>query len=315
MRTKQSQQFFALPLEVKMNVLHKGGMSPARGYTPWGKEKTHQLKSFVEIPDAVDARVRTLPLDSWTQSGLPQRTIVSLAKSISHAQEQLDMGSPTDSTFPTPWLPKSMIPTLRPTLESFYEELRSICHRLITAIELGLYLPAGALNARCQPDSSELRLIHYPSMPFAQLADHTTIRRIWPHTDTGIFSVLFQDRVGGLMLEDRQNPEQWLRVDSEEVTEMVVNVANTLERWTNGLLRAGVHYVAAPWTTSTSVVAEDGTADGMAPERFSVVMFYRANTGTSVGPLPEFISPERPAQFEDMNALDYLKAINRAIYY
>lgn len=223
------------------------------------------------------------------------------------------MGSPTDHIFPTPWLPKSTIPTLRPTLESFYKELGSTCHGLVTAIELGLHLPAGALTVRCRPESSELRLNHYPSMPVAQLADDTITRRIWPHTDTGIFSILFHDGADGLILEDRQNAGQWLKVESEDVTEMVVIVANTLERWTNGLLRAGVHYVAAPWTSSD--VAEDGATGGVAPERFSTVLFHRPSAGISVGPLPEFVSPDRPAQFEDMTALEYLKAENGRIFY
>lgn len=243
----------------------------------------------------------------------PYTQIVRSAKFILHFQEQFDMGPPTDHMFPTPWLPNSTIPTLRSTLESFYEELLSTCHGLVTAIELGLHLPADALTVRCRPDSSELRLNHYPSMPVAQLADDTITRRIWPHTDTGIFSILFQDGVGGLMLENRQNAGKWLKAGSEDVTEMVVIVANTLERWTNGLLRAGVHYVAAPWTTSD--VAEDEATGGVAPERFSTVMFYRPGAGVSVGPTPEFVSPERPAQFEDMTALDYLKAENSKVFY
>lgn len=45
-----------------------------------------------------------------------------------------------------------------------------------------------------------------------------------------------QDRVGGLELEDRGNPAWFLSVSGENPAEMVVNIANTLERWTNGVL-------------------------------------------------------------------------------
>ena len=113
------------------------------------------------------------------------------------------------------------------------------------ALEIGLGVPSGCFAERTNHDSSEARLNYYPQVDVQELKTGNA-RRIWPHTDSGLITLLLQDDVGGLEFEDRQNPGAFLPLSSTASTDMVVNVADTLERWTNGVLRAGLHQVNIP---------------------------------------------------------------------
>ena len=133
------------------------------------------------------------------------------------------------------------------------------------------------------------------------------VARAWPHTDSGVISLLLQDEVGGLELEDRQNPSSFIRLSSNGTMEMIVNVADTLERWTNGVLRAGLHRVNNPENAS-------GKGHGSIEERFFVVLFFKANENASLGPVSCFITPQRPAEYSFVTALQYLQQVNGKLY-
>jgi len=169
------------------------------------------------------------------------------------------------------------------------------------AIELGLNVP-GDLLKRCTPDASELRLNYYPALTSREL-DIENSRRIWPHTDTGLFSLVFQGTGKSekdLQVEDRKNPGTFVRVPQENPNELIIQVANTLERWTNGNLPACMHQVAA---------TEKGKAECIPPRR-SIVFFFRASLDKSAGPLPQFVSDSQPAKYKDMTVSEYNQSRN-----
>ena len=174
------------------------------------------------------------------------------------------------------------------------------------ALELGLSLPSGCLTERCIPDASESRLNHYPEVDMQELNSGNT-RRIWPHTDIGLISLLLQDGVGGLEVEDRGNPGSFLPVTSDQPTEMVVNVGDTLERWTNGVLKAGLHHVSTPEDMKNEEHSRIAA-------RSSIVFSLKANGATSAGPIPCFVYPERPARYSEITVLEYLQQSNRKLF-
>lgn len=175
------------------------------------------------------------------------------------------MGPPTDGGFPTPWPDESDLPGFRHYMESQYEVFQKLALQLMGAIEMGLNVPVGDLTKRCTPDGSELRLNYYPAVTSHGL-DIENSRRIWPHTDT------------------QESPD-----------EIIVNVANTLERWTNGNLPACIYQVAA---------MEDTKAQRI-PPRLSIVFFFRAGGDKSAGPLPQFVSDLQPARHEEMTVSEH----------
>jgi len=70
--------------------------------------------------------------------------------------------------------------------------------------------------------------------------------RIPPHTDFGIITILLQDLVGGLEIEDREHPAAFIPIRPKSLSEMIFNVSDTLQRWTKDELQGGVHRLTIP---------------------------------------------------------------------
>jgi isopenicillin N synthase-like dioxygenase len=209
------------------------------------------------------------------------------------------MGPPADSSFPTPWPEESDLPGFRQYMESQYEAFQKLALQLMRAVEIVMQVPEGNFTKRCMPDASELRLNHYPAVT-SQGLDVGNTNRIWPHTDTGLFSFVFQGIEKGLQVEDRKSPGRFVPVLQEGADEIIVIVANTLERWTNGNLLACVHQVAA---------MEDWKAESTPPRR-SIVFFFRASGDKSAGPLPQFVSASQPARYDEITVSEYNQSRN-----
>ena len=175
--------------------------------------------------------------------------------------------------------------------------------QLICALEVAMKLPAGALTDRCEGYASEFRLNHYPSTPVAKLRDGKA-KRIWPHTDFGIITSLAQDSEGSLEIEHKGQPGGFVPVPLVEKTELVVNVGDTLEQWTNGRLKAGLHQASFL----------RGIQDGILPTRYSVAFFLKANWGASVGPISLLVSDGCATEYEDMKALEYQQRRTAIMY-
>ncbi len=214
------------------------------------------------------------------------------------------MGPAEDKQYPNVWPQESDLPDFQKFMDTMFESTRTIGLHLVEAIALGSNVPATALLSRCLPDSSYARLISYPEAPVERLKSGKS-QRIWPHTDEGVLTLLFQDNVGGLELEDRPNGRQFVPVTPTPVgapSEIVVNTSDALQRWTNDAIKAGLHQVNVP----ANLMAASG---GVVPRRLSYPFFLGPNFDASIGPLPHFVSEKCPAKYEEMKYLDYCKML------
>lgn len=168
---------------------------------------------------------------------------------------------------------------------------------ILEGLEEALNLPVGTFRNRCKENASEMRLNYYPPITLEEMRAGN-VNRIWPHFDLGIITLLFADTVGGLEFENRQEPSTFIPVETELQTEMIVNVSETLQRWTNDRLPAGLHQVTIPQHMK-------GLQDGEIPERYSVAYLCKADRDISVGPLPYFVKDSEITRYEDMTALEY----------
>lgn len=182
-------------------------------------------------------------------------------------------------------------------MENHYDSCNVISVALLEAIELSLGLAIGSLSAKCVGGASEMRLNHYPPISVGHMKQGK-ISRIWPHTDLGVLTLLFQDTVGGLEIEDRENRGTFCPIPRGQWNEMIVNVSETLERWTNGVLPAGVHQVTVP----PGLKDQD---DAVIPARFSNAFFVKADRSADVGALPHFVKAGEEPRYKSMTALDY----------
>lgn len=194
----------------------------------------------------------------------------------------------------------------RPFMEAFYRQCDTVCLELVKAIEVGFDVEQGSLVKRCIPAATDLRLTHYPEITLEEmLAGHTS--RIAPHSDFGIVTLLFQDSCGGLEVEDRERPGHYLPIPPTDTTEMIVNVGDTLERWTNAKLTGGVHRVSVP----QGITDENGATT--LNERFSMAYLFKAERNMSVGPLPQFMNFDKE-NFPSITALEFQKWRNNTLY-
>lgn len=211
------------------------------------------------------------------------------------------MGPPEDTEFPNIWPSSADLPSFRGFAQQHYEACRAIGLHLVEATAMGLHISAHSLLNRCVPDHSDARFNFYPQS-FVEALSSGTSARIWPHTDFGVLTLLFQDAVGGLELEDRPNGRVFVPVSmtrgpgGESV--LVVNTGDCLQRWTNDVIRAGLHQVSLPQDLKKF-------KDGIVPARMSCPFFLEANYNKSVGALPEFVSEKCPSLYNEITSIEY----------
>lgn len=221
-------------------------------------------------------------------------------------QEHFDLGAPNDDEFPNQWPEGPELAGFRPFMEALYERGNDICLMLLGALEISLGLTPGSLEERSIPNAADLRLTHYPEISIQEMrTGHTS--RIAPHSDWGIITLLFQDSTGGLEVEDRRNPGTFFPVEPDDTTEMIVNAGDTLMRWTNGRVVAGIHQVTVP----EGLKKMD---EIILPERYSVAHLFKAQRQVSIAPLSQFVTEKEPAKYPDMTALQYHRQVQNLLF-
>lgn len=159
---------------------------------------------------------------------------------------------------------------------------------------------------RHAPDKSSmstLRFLHYPSVTSM---DPEQEIRAGAHTDYGSLTLLFQQRgQEGLQLFEPNNqgkddndgiwkPVPFVESPNEEykasarAAPIVMNIADQLSFWTNGLLRSTLHRVVMP----------AGDLD-----RYSTVFFFDANNETKLIPIPSQKVREHKTEGQGLKAL------------
>ncbi|KAI1348089.1 hypothetical protein F5Y01DRAFT_307018 [Xylaria sp. FL0043] len=271
-----SKTFFNQPVEAKNEVANVIGPKPVRGYSGVSVEYVSRL------------------VDDKT------------SKPITDSKEHFDLGPTNDSEFPNQWPKSPELEGFRPFMERLYEDGNGICLTLLEALEISLGLKPESLKERSIPNAADLRLTHYPEISIEDMRSGKT-SRIAPHSDWGIITLLFQDSTGGLEVEDRTRPGTFFPVEPNDTTEMIVNAGDTLMRWTNGKVVAGIHQVTVP----EGLKKKDKV---ILPERFSVAHLFKAQRQVSIGPLSQFISAEEPAKYPEMTALQYHRQVQNLLF-
>lgn len=194
--------------------------------------------------------------------------------------------------YPNRWPESSDLPGYRPFMEHFYNQCHGVHLNLLSALAVGLGLRPTYLQELCLINTSELRLNHYPACTASQI--RAGKMRISEHTDFGTVTLLFQDASGGLEIEDQQHRGHYFPVAPEDKFEVIVNIGDCLQRWTNNLLRSTSHRVTLP-----------PSAGEWIDSRYSVAYFAKPNRDQSVGPLPEFLKAGETPKYEDVTAWEY----------
>jgi isopenicillin N synthase-like dioxygenase len=136
---------------------------------------------------------------------------------------------------PNQW-PRAL-PTLRPAMWDYFTTMENLAAPLLHGLALALGLKRDFFDGCHRRPMSVLKLNHYPPQ---QIMDETEIIGVGGHCDGGSFTILWQDSLGGL--EVRNKSGDWVGVPPIDGT-FVINIANLLQRWTNGRFSSTEHRV------------------------------------------------------------------------
>ena len=233
-----TEEFFALPEDVKDNV-HVAKSGPTvRGYIPPSAENADQDKKTADLKEAFDY-------------GAKQDTV---------------------APFFGPNLMPADFPEFEATCDEYYAAMRTLARNLVSgfAISLGLE-PDYFERIQTNPITIQ-RLLHYPP----QNPDDDQAIGIGAHTDKGILTILSQDNIGGLQVQNKDG--EWITAPPVEDA-FVINIGDLVAKMTNGKYSSTVH----------RVVNESGA------ERYSVAFFIDLDFDAPVETLPTCVDAEHPA--------------------
>jgi isopenicillin N synthase-like dioxygenase len=119
-------------------------------------------------------------------------------------------------------------------MRDFYWECSNTSREILRAIGTGLKLhdPDFLLKFH-SGHNNQLRLLHYPPIPAAELENESSAR-MPAHSDWGSITMLFQDDCGGLEVESRDVPGEFIKAHLLK-NAIVMNIGDLLMRWSNGI--------------------------------------------------------------------------------
>ncbi|KAG1869379.1 Clavaminate synthase-like protein [Suillus subalutaceus] len=262
------KRFFALPHETKMLAPHPDSGMHHRGYSYPCQEKVTQYS------DSGDEFTIALP----------------------NMKESFDCGSEHNDSMPNIWLPEGVLPGFNEACLSFFWKCHEVEQNILRALALGFGLEEEWFLRYHETVNNQLRLHHYPSIS-SELLETNKLTRISAHTDFDTLTFLFQGEIGGLEVEDPNEPGKYVAV-TPIPNSVVLNAGDFLRRWSNDTIRSTMHRVVAP----PGVVAKDG----LLPSRYSMPYFCAPDMSMIIDAIPGTWSADQPKKYEPVSVKEYV---------
>jgi isopenicillin N synthase-like dioxygenase len=162
---------------------------------------------------------------------------------------------------PNVWLASE--PGLEPAMLAYFDAVEKLGDVLLRGFALALGLKRDFFARLFSAPQSRLKLNHYP--PQAVADDESDIGVVG-HSDSGSFTILWQDANGGLEVQSRNG--DWVGAPPIPDT-FVINLGNVMQIWTNGRFSSTPH----------RVINRSGT------DRYSIPLFVNPNYDAPIAPL------------------------------
>jgi isopenicillin N synthase-like dioxygenase len=270
--------------------------------------------AFFALP--TDQKLRLIPPTPDVDRGYAAKNSESLYQSLGHDDVTTDLfeafnvgpdvgpeGWPADdprSTLDLPlftagniWPSDPSQTRLQPALMAYFEQVRALAHRLTGLCAQTLGLAPDFFESYTDHSTDTMRVNHYERAP-GEPDPLPGQQRMGAHSDYGVLTVLYADRVPGLQIVGPD--DRWHDVVPAP-SALLVNLGDLLATWTNDHWRSTLHRVVPP----------PRSADGPQIRR-SVAFFHEANFDALVECLPTCVSADRPARYEPLLAGEHLMA-------
>jgi isopenicillin N synthase-like dioxygenase len=230
-------------------------------------------------------------------------------------KESFELGREDDEHTPNIWFPDEVLPGFRAFMTHFFETCYTIELDLLKAIALGMDLPEQFFREYHTKKDNQIRLLHYPPVE-AELLRDGKMERIAAHSDFGTMTLLFQDEVGGLEVEDMHEKGKFNPAPFVPGT-IVVNIGDFLQRWSNDTLKSTLHRVRAPPVMKGEGMGTGtgkGKGKGITRARYSIPYFVTADREKTIDCIPGCYGADRPKKYEPINAREYIEMRLNATY-
>ncbi|EJD01010.1 Clavaminate synthase-like protein [Fomitiporia mediterranea MF3/22] len=267
---EKSAAFFKLPTDVKDKLAWEDPRAN-RGYVQQGRERVTQSNDASEI-----AAMRAKAPD---------------------CKETMEIGRDWDATWKNRWPQESDCPGFRDTMLKFFQTCHELHVSVMSSVALGLGLQESFFDGKINEQYHNLRLLSYPPIK-TEILRQEGQARAGAHSDYGTLTLLFQDSVGGLEV---QNPHtgEFLAASPIPGT-IVINVGDLLSRWSNDILRSTLHRVVAPPSKQINETEQ------MTPARQSIAFFCNPNGGALIDCLPSCYGPGKAKKYEPVTTEQYI---------
>lgn len=203
-----------------------------------------------------------------------------------------------------PWsATRETVPHFQPAVVAYWRACLRLARALVRTFALSLDLEEGFFDAKFSHPDAALALNYYPPLPSPPppvTTENSSVTSpsssssspdavsIGSHTDFQLFTILWQDAVGGLQVLNRQG--QWINAKPVEGT-FVVNIADYLQRITNDRYQSTVH----------RAVNTSGR------ERVSMPFFFGFNLNESCGVLDSCVGEGEVRRYEEVGCREWVR--------
>ena len=207
---------------------------------------------------------------------------------LSDLKESFSIGPEHEQTIHWPSKPFSM-----PSIWlNYYEQCHRLSQHLYRLFALALNLDEDWFDEKITKHRSALRSLYYPPLSSPLPSNQY---RSSAHTDYGAFTILKQDSIGGLQVQNRFN-DQWIDAPFVE-NSFVVNLGDLMSRWTNDRWRSTPHRVIGPSKINN---------DHYYPSRQSIAFFCQINPEEIVTCIPTCSSEDHPSKYPPIKSWDLI---------
>ncbi|KAI0832597.1 Clavaminate synthase-like protein [Trametes gibbosa] len=275
---EQSAEFFKLPHEKKTELAWRDPRAN-RGFVQVGRERVTQSADAEEIKQ--------------------------LREKAPDYKESMEIGRDWDATYKNYWPAEADAPRFRRTMLGFFQTCHELHVSVMRSIALGLKLEEAFFDDKVHEQYHNLRLLSYPPIK-TQLLSSDGQARAGAHSDYGTLTLLFQDSVGGLEV---QNPHTGQFQPATPIPgTIVINAGDLLARWSNDVLRSTLHRVVAPPAKAIS------ETEAITPARQSIAYFCNPNQGAEIACLPTCLVPGSKPKYPPVTTEEYIVGRLQATY-
>jgi isopenicillin N synthase-like dioxygenase len=263
-------EFFLQPLEAK--GAYRTPPSVNRGYTP--------------------PKTESLSLSLGVESANRMNDFFEAFNIGDQASDHPGAGLPEAIYAENVW-PDAIAPDFRPRIEAYYREAGRVARTMVRIFTDALGLPEAFFEAVTSHSIDVMRMNNYALPEGTDVTLDGDLTGMGEHTDFGIVTILWADRVAGLQVLDADGV--WHDAQPAPGA-LLINLGDLTGRWTNDQWMSTLHRVKPP------------VIDGRIERRRSAAFFHDGNWDAVVATLPGCIDAEHPDGYLPITIEEHIAA-------